>query len=337
MQNALIESYYDYKEALQTADDKMKTDIRRDMADLYNPLLQTGLSALNTGQSQAQPDNVRQAALKASLGYLGAAKDINQTYMACDLLGQALMASGDSATAIINFNLAISSYKEHSPTKPDFLMAYVYFRKAIIERYHFKNNKRALVSLMEGQNFLNILYSKFKLTLSKEDKKSYDNGMLDLIGFELDIYLNDTSLSDEALVRFREVMDLYPEDYDIHISYANLLEKIDMNLAIDAYETAISIDEERPLAYFNLGALYNNLGKDAYIAGLNEDNDPRADSLYNEATVYFRKAYVNMENAYNLNPRFLPTIRALVQLAGTLGLDEQKDFYQRKELEMRGF
>jgi tetratricopeptide (TPR) repeat protein len=132
-------------------------------------------------------------------------------------------------------------------------------------------------------------------------------------------------------------MNLYPEDYDIHVSYGNLLEKVDLNLAIDAYETAISIDQDRPLAYFNLGALYNNLGKDAYLAGLNEDVDQLADSLYAEATVYFRKAYVNMESAYELNPKFLPTIRALVQLANTLGLEEQSEYYKRKELEMRGF
>lgn len=337
MQNALIESYYDYNEALKTANDKLSIDIRRDLADLYNPLLQTGLSALNTAKNDDQPGNVRESALQASLGYLQAAANISQTYLVYDLLGQAMMMTGDSAAALINFNLGIPAYRERPPATPDFLMAYVYFRKAIIERYFLKDNNKALASLMEGQNMLKREYSKSGGALSREDRQAYESGMIDLIGFELDIYLGDPALIDDALVRFREVMSLYPEDYDIHVSYANLLEKVDMNLAIDAYETAISIDDSRELAYFNLGALYNNLGSDVYLKGLNEDTDAMADSLYNEANKYFRKAYINMEQAYNRNPKFLPSIRALVQLARTLGIEEKAEFYKRKELELRGF
>lgn len=191
---------------------------------------------------------------------------------------------------------------------------------------------------MEGQNLLNTEHARYGAALlNSEQKKTYENAMISLIGFELDIYLNDKSLIDDALVRFREVMNIYPEDYDIHISYANLLENVDVNLAIDAYETAISIDDEKELAYFNLGALYNNLGSEYYLQGLNQDDDAVADSLYNKANNNFRLAYINMEEAYNRNPKFLPSIRALVQLSTSLGLEEKVEFYKRKEMELRGF
>ena len=338
MQNALIESYFDYKESLKTADNQLKSDIQRDLADLYNPILQTGLSALNTANDNNQSEDVKNAALKAGMGYLKAAKDISPTYLACDLLGQAYIGSGDSTAAHEVLGESIVAYRQSPPTPPDFLMAYVYFRKAMIERYHLKNSRMALVTLIEGQNLINLEYSKqFAGTLTPESRKVYNNGLIDLIGFELDIYLNDPALFDDAIVRFQEIIVMYPEDYDIHVSYANLLEEVDANLAIDAYETAISIDESRDLAYFNLGALYNNLGSEDYLLGLNADNDVMADSLYNEANMYFRKAYTYIEQAYNINPNFLPSIRALVQLATNLGLDEKASFYKQKELELRGF
>ncbi|MEN8226314.1 MAG: hypothetical protein ABFS05_13240 [Bacteroidota bacterium] len=338
MQNALIESYYDYKEALKTADAKLKSDIEQDLSTLYNPILQTGLSALNTSKDKQQPHNIQQSALQAALGYLKAAKDISATYLICDLLGQTYIAMGDSLQALALMDESITAYRSNPPVPPDFLMAYVYFRKAMIERYYLLESRKALATLMEGQNLLHHEYSKPRATaLTAEDRLVYDNGLIDLIGFELDIYLHDTLLIDDAIIRFQEILVMYPEDYDIHVSYANLLEEIDVNLAIDAYETAISIDDSKELAYFNLGALYNNLGSELYLRGLNTDDDHRADSLYNEANDYFRTAYINMESAYNINPKLLPCIRALVQLSKTLGLDERADYYRQKEMELRGF
>ena len=338
MQNALIESYFDYKEALSTADNKLAEDIMQDLDALYNPILQTGLSALNTGNDRRQPDNVRESAYKAAKGYLLAAKDISNTYLACDLAGQAYIALGDTLAALEMFKESISVYKYNLPSTPDFLMAYVFFRKAIIERYHSKNNMLALGSLMDGENLLSLEYSRLGAArLTPVLQTAYENGMMDLIGFELDIYLNNPDLTDEAIIRFQEVLVLYPEDYDIHVSYANLLEEVDPLLSIDAYETAISIDESRELAWFNLGAMYNNIGSEQYLAGLNNDNDMIADSLYNEANKSFRSSYTYMEEAYRLNPKSISTIRALVQLANSLGLDEQADFYKQKEAELRGF
>ena len=338
MRNALIESYFDYKEAKKTADYKLLSDIDQDLAGLFNPILQTGLSALNTANDQAQPDNVREAALKAAAGYLGAAKDISPTYLACDLLGQAHLAMGDTLEAYGLFAESIESYKSKPQNQPDFLMAYVFFRKAIIERYGQHDNMRALATLMEGENLLNTEYSKHSSNvITAGQKQEYENGLMDLIGFELDIYLNDQSLRDDALVRFQEVMLMYPEDYEIHVAFANLLENVDLLLAIDAYETAISLDESKELAYFNLGAVYNNLASECYLQGLNHDDNAVADSLYNEANRNFRSAYTYMEEAYQLNPYALTTIQALIQLAGSLGLDEQLEYYKKKELELRGF
>jgi len=339
MQNALIESYFDYKEALKTADHKLQSDINNDLTGLFNPILQTGLSALNTGNDATQDNNVRVAALKAAKGYLGAAKDISPTYLACDLLGQANFTLGDSLTAHKLFGESISTYKTKPPAQADFLMAYVVFRKAIIERYGQHNNSLALATLMDGQNLLNNEYSKHNAngTLNPDQRNAYNNGLIDLIGFELDIYLNDPALKDDAIVRFQEVLVMYPEDYDMHVAYANLLEDIDLLLAIDAYETAISIDDSKELAYFNLGAVYNNLASEYYLKGLNHDDDVIADSLYNEANRSFRSAYTYMEEAYALNPYSIQTIRALIQLAGSLGLDEKVEFYKQKEMELRGF
>lgn len=339
MQNALIESYFDYMEALKTADHKLQADIQNDLNGLFNPILQTGLSALNTGNNTDQPENVRHAALLAAKGYLEAAWDISPTYLACDLLGQAKMALGDTATAYEHFSESTTTYKQRPPIEADFLMAYVFFRKAIIERYWQNNNGLALATLMDGENMLNTDYSRHSLngTLSPQQRMAYDHGIMDLIGFELDIYLNDPTLREDALVRFQEVLILYPEDYNINLAYANILENVDALLSIDAYKTAISIDDSQDLAYFNIGAVYNNLGSEAYLQGLNQDDDIIADSLYNDANLYFRNAFTYMEQAYQLNSHSLQTIRALIQLSNSLGLDEKAAFYEEKEVEVRGF
>lgn len=339
MQHALIESYIDYKEALKTADHKLQQDIEYDLAGLYNPILQTGLSALNAGNDPQQPENVREAALNAAKGYLEAAKDISPTYMAADLLGQAQLALGDSAAAHRLFDESIRTYKTKPPTEGDFLMSYVVFRKALIERYFDRNGAKAITTLLDGQNLLNAEYRRLSTAgaVNPEQLRSYEKGLRDLTRFELDLYLDEDPPSEEAFIRFKEVLLLYPEDYDIHIAYANLLEKTDPRSAINAYHTAISIDEGREIAYFNLGALYNNLGSEHYLAGLNENDEQIADSLYNMANKDFREAYRYMEAAHRLNPYSLETIRALVQLATSLGLDEQAEIYKGKELEMRGF
>ena len=339
MQNALIESYFDYKEALKTADHQLQNDIKMDLTGLYNPILQTGLAALNTGNDRSQDIYVREAAYKAAVGYLDAAKDISATYLAADLLGQAHLALGDTVLAYKMFSESIDNYIKKLPIQADFIMAYVFFRKAILERYGRKDNMHALATLMEGENLLSTEYNRNSMnsTLTAQQMVAYNNGILDLIGFELDIYINDPELKDEAVIRFQEVLTIYPEDYDIHVAYANLLEDIDPMLAIDAYETAISIDDGQELAYFNLGAVYNNIGSEVYLQGLNHDDDAVADSLYNESNVYFRSAYLYMEEAYRLNPYSLQTIRALIQLANSLGLDEKVEFYKQKEIELRGF
>ncbi len=338
MQNALIESYFDYKEALKTAGDKLKTDIQNDLQGLYNPILQTGLGALNMANDRRQPGNVRRSALESSRGYLEAAKDISPTYLACDLLGQCYLALQDTSAAYAEFRQSVETYIEDPPNSPDFLVAYVFFRKAIIERYGLQDAPLSLTTLMKGQQVLAKEYSRAQAAgISTEQQQDYENGMKDLTGFELDIYLKEKDLSQKAIIRFQEVVMLYPEDYDVHISYANLMEDIDPLLAIDAYETAISIDESRELGWYNLGAMYNNIGSELYMKGLNHDDDAVADSLYNEANNYFRKAYLNMEEAYKINPNSIYTIRALVQLANSLGLDEKAAFYREKEMELRGF
>ncbi|MEE4256711.1 MAG: hypothetical protein V2I47_06725 [Bacteroidales bacterium] len=339
MQHALIESYIDYKEALKTADYQLQQDIEYDLAGLYNPILQTGLSALNTGNDPQQPENVRQAALKAAKGYLEAAKDISPTYLAADLLGQVQLELGDTSAAHRLFDESIRSYKAKPPAEGDFLIAYAVFRKALIESYHEKNNPKAISTLLDGENLLKKEYSRLSAagTLKPEQLRAYEKGLRDLIRFELELYIEEDALADDALVRFREVMLLYPDDYDIHIAYANLMEKSDPRSAIEEYMTAISIDESREIAYYNLGALYNNLGSDNYLAGLNADDEQMADSLFNKANKDFRDAYRYMEAAYRLNPYSLETIRALVQLARSLGLDEQAEMYKEKELELRGF
>jgi tetratricopeptide (TPR) repeat protein len=339
MQNALIESYFDYKEALKTADHQLQQDIMADLQALYNPILQTGLSALNTGNDPNQPFNVRESAYQAAKGYLGAAYDISPTYLACDLYGQALLANGDSEGALGCFKESIRAYKEKPPTPPDFLMAYVYYRKADIERFSMNNILIALKTLQNGQTLLNSELSRQNGlgNLNPADREKYEKGMMDLINFELDIYRSDTIVRDEAMVRFQEVMIKYPENYDIHIAYAGFLEDIDPLLAIDAYETAISIDESNFIAYFNMGAVYNNMGTDFYMSGLNVDDEAVADSLYNEANNNFRNSYRYLEASHRLNPYDLMTVQALIQLANVLGLEEQAEIYKQKAEALKEF
>jgi len=334
MHNALIDSYYDYVEALGRADNQLKADIEADLSGLYNPILQTGLSALNTANDERQDAHVREAALQAAKGYLEAAREISPTYLASDLLSQVYLATGDSLRALELLGESISAYKSSPPGEPDMLMAYVFFRKAMIERYGLGNNRLALSTLHEGRQLVSNEHKRAVDLNSHSGQQAYENGMKDLTGFELDIYLSDKSLLDEAISRFQEVIIQYPDDYDIHLAFATLLEQVDPLLAIDAYETAISLDESRELAFFNIAALYNNLGSEYYKKGLAVNDLPAADSLFSEADQCFRKAYIYMEEAFRLNPGSIETIRALIQLATTLGLEEKAEYYSGKEEEM---
>jgi tetratricopeptide (TPR) repeat protein len=308
-----------------------------DLDGLYNPILQTGLAALNTGNDPRQPYNVRQSAFNAAKGYLGAAKDISSTYLACDLYGQALLATEDEEGALGCFKESIRAYHANPPDPPDFLMAYVYYRKAEIETVFLDDFMLSLETLRKGRELLITELRRQNLSEinSPGQKKDYENAMIDLIKFELDIYRSETVPQDEAMIRFQEVLTQYPENYDFHIAYAGFLEDIDPLLAIDAYETAISIDESNFIAYYNMAAMYNNQGIVQYEKGLDATDQAQADSLLNEANKNFRDAYRYMEATHRLNPHDLVTIQALIQLAYVLGLEEQAEIYKQKAEELQ--
>ncbi len=338
MQHALMESYYDYRQALETAGDKLRSDILRDLSVLYHPLIQTGLVALNASGDRKQAEKVRASALQTARLYLEAARDISPTYLVSDLLGQAMLAMGDSLGASAYFSESIAAYREEPPSPPDFLLAYVFFRKALIERYSLHDPRIALKTLQEGEMLMKKEYERVEAIggLTDQAASEYQNGLDDLISFELDIYLSEPSLIDEAILRFREAIALYPADYDILIAYGNLLENIDMKQAIETYEAATAMDGSKDLGFFNLGAAHNNMAANLYEQALTLEDDDNAGRLYGEANRHFIKAFTSMEQAYRLNPGQPATISALVQIATTLGLEEEAAFYSKKLAALSG-
>ena len=196
---------------------------------------------------------------------------------------------------------------------------------------------KALQSVQDGKNVLESEYNRFtkmKITLGTERvhnmEQQYQNAKSELSNFELDIYLNAPDKYHDAVEKFRKAMEAEPDNYIVHIAYAQLLEASDMSAAIEIYDKAISIDDSKTIAYFNLGAIYVNRAADLSKAANEQEDLDEANKISQESLDYLSKAKPYMEKALATSPGDLSIINALLQIC--INLKEMEDYKKYKEM-----
>ncbi len=295
---------------------------------LHQGLLSIGMNYINGGMD------------KEAIPYLEAAVQVNDAlikqngYMAYDLAAQAHLNTGDSVRAETYFGKAISLYKNDKPVSPDFYIGYVFYRKALLERYKNGDIDAALKSLQDGMHLMDEEYKRLPASRDEAQEaaaKVYAQAMQDMKAFELDIYLNAPDKLQDAITRFEQAIKQNPENLIVHVAYASLLERVDVDKALVQYQAVLDKDPNNITALFNAGAIHVNKAKDINEIMVNTENDTEYSRLNDQMNGEMKKAYPLFKKVYELQPDDLSAIRALKQITITLEMQDEYARYREAE------
>jgi tetratricopeptide (TPR) repeat protein len=336
--DALLSAYRDYKASVGYDNGDLWKKIDLEIKNLHHALLQEGLASLNEYNELVYTGKTDTKLLSRAEDYLVSAHEIRETYLVCDLLGQVYLDKGQKKEAADFFAKSEKLYTEKLPEEPDFLMAYVFYRLAAIHkpddiRLAMQDDQRGINLMVSEYDRFNAIKGKLTPERAKQMEDQYQLAIQDLNNLKLDLYLSNADLYVEALNVFEEELSKNPDNVDLLIGYASLLEKSDKEKAIITYQKALSSDPANKIALFNLGALYYAKGKDLFDAAQNTTEDKQFEILIAEATASFEKAKPYFEQALAADPSSLEAIRALKTIAYVL--DDQDAYNKYKEMESK--
>ena len=339
--NALFEAWSDYSNALEYDNGMNRESIKKEISSLYNPLLQSGLSMLQSVYNNIYTGEEVSGVLQYANKCIKTALEIEKTYVAYDILAQIELNQQDSIAALRNFKMALVIFKENESREPDLLIGYVYYRIALIENYSLNNPDSSIIILIEGQAVLNGEFQKLKTPETDYSQKDWENIefqyhiiMDDLKNLEMDIYVHSNEASEEGIKIFEKALLEKPNDYLLLVGYGSLLEKEYTGEAIKIYKKAIGINGKKDLAFYNLGVLYFNLGAKLNEKANSVQTIDSAAIFKNEAQVYFSEALPYLQRAFEIDPYSLENVRALKQISLVTDRKEDYELYQEFEKEI---
>ncbi len=170
--------------------------------------------------------------------------------------------------------------------------------------------------------------------LLEEAKKYYPNEQnLNIV--EINFYLKNPKLYEEALRKFEEKTRKNPKDKLAWLAYAQLLEKKDEQKAIESYKKVLELDPDNLQANYNIGALYVNKAAETVEIMNNTKDYKEATKYQDQIKNYFEKAYPYMKKAYELEPNNIGTVQAMMQITTYLNKMDEAAFYRKKKQELR--
>ncbi|SVB15051.1 uncharacterized protein METZ01_LOCUS167905 [marine metagenome] len=298
---------------------------------MFRPLLAEGTRSLNGNQYE-------QAFL-----YMDCVVNIRSSAMdddywpAYDMRGQARLALQDTVKALEDLQKAAEVYQRATGATPDPLIAYVYYRAALIHRFSNRDVDQALEAIRQGKTVLEAERLKFSNELRTESlDHRFAQAQNDLDRFELEILLQKPDKYDEAIAHFKQAVAENPDDYTLLMAYAALVEARDTDAAVPIYERAISIAPDRSTAYFNLAVMYYNEGADLYQKIKDMPVTRQRKETESRIEARFLAAIPAFEKARELEPNDDATVDALLQIVKYLKRDDEIQKYTRIKQQMEG-
>ncbi len=332
LEGAVLDAYGDFKNALKYDDGKWGKKVDAQMLMINSMLLQGGVAILNSTYDNNLTDSEKKEAYLETIKYMDASTEVSPTvHLGYDLRGQAYLNLKDTANAYKNFVKAGEVFEANTPAQPDQLIAYVFYRKALIERYAHNDLDASLKSIADGKKALNAEHNRFLEMKDKLNAKQiesinqqYSSAKEDLSRFELDILLNTPDKLKEAIAKFEVATKEEPDNYILHVAFAQLLEKVDLASAEEVYKTATQIDPSKQIAWFNLGALYVNKGVEAYKEANNISDDfEKAKDLQMQGDEHYQTAFPYLEKSLEVSPCDSETLSALISICINLSSNDE--------------
>ncbi|GAB5417398.1 MAG: hypothetical protein Crog4KO_29800 [Crocinitomicaceae bacterium] len=336
-----LEAYDHLQKALKEKQtDKIKAEITADIQSLSYVLFNSGNIQYLMGANEK------------ALHYYSAAQEIAEEYgmkndyQVYQYKGQSQLALGDSTNAYDNYKKAILHYHSQAPEIPDANIGYAFYSKAMIERYSLDDIDNALSSIQAGIALLDDELVRLKSALSS----GASNGQLlaaqeeqfaqtkdALSRFELDIYKVSPDKYDEAVAKFEKAIQENPNDPNLYIVYADLIEYTDTDGAFEAYKKSIELAPNSSIAHFNAGANRVNKGV-AFARKSNEATDfEEATKWQDKMEEQFQIALPYLKKGNELDPDNLYIIDALLQVTIQLEMMDEYNIYKEKRKVIRGY
>ncbi len=234
------------------------------------------------------------------------------TYGVYLLEGYCYAGANDSSKAAISLDKAIKLHNASPPKEADPAIpsAYALLGRLFAAANDFENMNRIFT---EGKN---------KYPDNDEIRKN-----------EILIYATNPALYDKALAKFEQDIQKNPNDELLKMAYAQLLESKDIQKAIKIYESILEKNPNNKDVLFNLGALYNNLGKEKYDKANRSSDNNEYKKLIEESKADFRKALVYIEKSFQIsfnanNDEKRTMLKALVQICTLLEENEKLKTYK---------
>jgi tetratricopeptide (TPR) repeat protein len=186
------------------------------------------------------------------------------------------------------------------------------------------------------------------LKIAEDGKKDYPNGDgYEVINrAEMNAFLRDPSLFDRALNKFEGEIKAKPNDAEVKLVYANLLERKagiqatgkkpeaaqTLQKAIDAYKSVLAQQPDNGTAAYSLGVIHNNMGSELKDK-INAPNVPDAeyDRLLKQQKDLVKTALQYMEVAAKAEQfKKAETLGAMISMCKFLMLTDKTAEYEAK-------
>lgn len=246
-------------------------------------------------------------------------------WVSYDFYGQSLLETSDSIAALSYFEKAITTYTSESTEKPDASISYVFLRASMVTLELKGDIDKALKFLDEGLAALEAEKNKLASAknLTPEYKNTfinewYPNAKQDLEKSKLNILLQNPEKLDQALKEFEAAVNANPDNYQLWMAYAQLMEEKNIDKAAEIYIKAIKINPTEFMGHYNLAALYINEGNRMYnMAAATHDNNT-ATQLKKRAAIYYEEGYKQLISCNTISPNNKTVLGHLVKISERL-------------------
>lgn len=320
--NNAIHAFDAFQKVLESNDNKYIKKVNNDLPLLDNILLLHAQKSINDENYSKAQD-----ILKASTRLNNSIETPN--WVSYDFYGQILLQLKDSTEAINHFKKAIDTYKSIPSDEPDAAIAYVYLRASMLS-----NNLDQSLDLLE-EGLAALEKEREKLSASKNVSNEYKESFLaklypsaknDLERAKLNILLKNPEKLDQALNEFDSAIQKDPQNYQLWMAYAQLMEEKNVDKAAEIYIKAIKINPTEFMGHYNLAALYINEGNRMYTMANATHDKNTSTQLKKRADIYYEEGYKQLIACNTIQPSDRTVLQHLVTVSQRLdkASDHQK-------------
>ncbi|WNJ20402.1 tetratricopeptide repeat protein [Pontibacter sp. G13] len=152
---------------------------------------------------------------------------------------------------------------------------------------------------------------------------------------ELSIYNQNPELFEQARAKFQAAVDANPDDYNVKLAFASLLERNgEGEQAFKYYQEAYKNDPNNKLANYGMFAYYNNKAAEMSAKKADLDDEEEIDAMNAEILKLLETSYPYCKWLHEEDPTEVQWLQKLVEITGYLELDEEMVEYAGKLREL---